>query len=602
MAKFQDRIKFQAWWKSDPKDVHDAVFATFRKIDERQRYRQESNRKWLSSYNNQNLSSIAGSGYASDDSASRLKLNVTRAVIDASIAHIATNRPRPQFLTMDGNYSYQRKAKALNDFSAGQFYSGRLYEKALQVFRDACIFGTGFLKVYPDLEDGEVHIERVFPDEILVDDRDARNGDPRVLFQHKEVDRYVLRERFPDFADKLEYAEFSRETVFGENDETDSDMVSVIEAWHLPSGPESGDGRHIICASNCTLLDEEWDEECFPLVKFCHTEPTLGYYGSGLTEQLYEIQAEVNYLLQKIQHLMTLATSQVWVEQGTNVNVSHLNNEDWAVRTYAGKPPIFMNVQSVSAEYFAHLDRLYERAFEIAGISQLQAQSVKPRGLNSGAALREYTDTASRRFLHISNSWEQWHMDVADRMIDAARYLDNRLDGGYALVARGRNTVYNLDFKDIDLDKDKYVIRVFPTNMLPETPAGKMETIKEYAQVDPNLGQYLVRQLEFPDLESYVSLSNAPTDLCDMLMEQMLEHGKYQPPEPFMPLQQMHARMVHGLIRAEVNGAPEDRVDLVRQFLSETQDLMAAAQPPPSQPGPMPQGQQQAMPPSGPTQ
>ena len=54
--------------------------------------------------------------------------------------------------------------------------------------------------------------------------------------------------------------------------------------------------------------------------------------------------------------------------------------------------------EKISQDLFMHLDRLYNRSFEIAGISQLSAQSSKPSGLDSGRALREFSDIESERF------------------------------------------------------------------------------------------------------------------------------------------------------------------------------------------------------------
>lgn len=583
------------WWEASEDELHERVCGTFAKIDDNQKYRNEANKVWLSSYNNQRLTGLSGADYAVAMDGARMRVNVTRNVIDSSVAHIATNRPKPQFLTIDGIYSFQRKAKALNEFCAGQFYASRQYEKSLQIFRDAAIFGTGFQHIFADYDKGEVCTERVFPDEILVDDRDARSGNPRVLFRHKEVDKHVLMKQYPKFAAQIRDSSTLRDSNYS-TDRYCADPVSVIEAWHLPSSEEAGDGRHVICISGATLFDEEWEEDDFPIVKFCYADPQLGWYGTGLVEQLFELQSEINYLAEKIQKSMSLASSSVWVEEGTNVNVSQMTNEDWSVNTFRGQPPIYMNTPSISPEYVQYMFQLQDKCYEIAGISQLQASQEKPPGLNSGAAIREYNDTSSRRFMHLSQRWEQFHLDVAHKMINAARSLDEDLDEGYSLLSRGRNSIKRIDFKEVDLDEDKYVMRCFPTNFLPETPAGKMETIKEYAQVDPDLGQYLIQQLEFPDLDEYVSLRTADVQMCDMLLEEMLENGNYRSPEPFMNLQMYMKRMNLALLRADINKVPEENLDLVRQFLAEIDLLLAQQQP---EPGPAMPAEEAAAPPVG---
>jgi hypothetical protein len=586
------RRVFTKWWKEST-DIPASVFNTFRQIDDVQSYRTTSNRRWLAMYQDERLGGSSGVDHLVDELASRITINITRSVIDAAVAHLATNRPKPQFLTVDGQDSFKSKAKGLNDFAAGQFYYNRIYEKCLDIFRDAAVFGTGFIKIYADFERGEVIAERVFPQEIVVDERDGRMGEPRTLYQYKEVDREVLLTQFPEKEGDIMLAGLVRDSEF-ERDDYVADPVSVIESWHLPSGPDAKDGRRVICVDSGCLEDEEWTSDKFPFAKFTYMPPSIGYYGSGLCEQLQPIQGEINYLVQKIQHLMTLATSQVWIENGSDINVAHLDNEDFGIRTYTGRPPIVLNMQAVSPEYFSHLDRLHQRAFEVAGINQLHAQGQKPAGLNSGKALREFSDTASKRFLHLSQRWEQFHMDIAHRMIDAARELDEHLEGGYSLMAHGKNSVRKLNFKQIDLEKDKYVIRVFPTNFLSDTPSGKIADIQDLVQVDPSLGENLIGLLDFPDLDSVVSTKTARTELVDRLLEMMLEKGQKKMPETYYPFDLIFQKMPLAILRAQLNGVPDERIELVRKFLNECERIQEREQ---QQAQPMPQQGAEGVPP-----
>lgn len=152
----------------------------------------------------------------------------------------------------------------------------------------------------------------------------------------------------------------------------------------------SNDGRHVIAIDNFTLLDEEWERDTFPFCFIRWTERLLGFWGQGLAEQLTGIQVEINKLLRNIQEQMHLATPKVFVEAGSKISKAHINNEIWGIIEYAGTPPTFYVPKTVSGEIFSHLDRLFSRAYEIAGVSVLAAQSKKPAGLESGVALREF--------------------------------------------------------------------------------------------------------------------------------------------------------------------------------------------------------------------
>jgi hypothetical protein len=76
----------------------------------------------------------------------------------------------------------------------------------------------------------------------------------------------------------------------------------------------------------------------------------------------------------------------------------------------------------------------------------------------------------------------------------------------------------------------------------------------------------------------------------------MLYDNVYMPPEPTMDLALALRETTLAIQRAEIDDIPEERVDLLRQFLTHVQMLQAAAQPPAMPPMPLPEAMP-AMPP-----
>ncbi len=87
------------------------------------------------------------------------------------------------------------------------------------------------------------------------------------------------------------------------------------------------------------------------------------------------------------------------MEHGSKVTQAQLNNDLAAIVKFSGTPPTYVPPQIIAPEVYQHLWALYAKAFEISGISQLNATGLKPSGLNSGAAQRAYQDVQSERFL-----------------------------------------------------------------------------------------------------------------------------------------------------------------------------------------------------------
>ncbi len=569
-------LKHQNWWKLNQNsvDVANAIFTTVEYLDDQQQSRHELYLSNLRLYSNRAAMSLSGKEFMEGaDGGQRIRLNVVKSAIDTAVAHIATQKPRPLYLTKGGSYENRVRAENLTKFMLGQFKYMSRYPQGLQIFRDGLVFGPGIEKFYADAHrNGRICSERVFPDEIVVDEEEAKTGDPRQMFQVKDIPREVLVAQFPKFEKDIAHAPRIREerTVYTGL----SEPATVIEAWHLPSGPKARDGRHVICIGNKVLFDEEWKLESFPFAIFNWSDPILGWSGISVAEELAPIQLEINYIAQKIQRLMTLATSLVWKEKGSGTG--RVINKDWAQYEYSGKPPIFQNVSSVSAEYFNHLDRLYQRAFEIVGISQLAAQSQIPAGLESGAAIKVYNDVGTKRFQHVAQRWEQFHLDAAERIYDVARGLR-----GTKVLAQGDHDIEEIDFQQAYLERDKYTLQVYPANLLPEEPAGQVDAIAQLATSIPGLQPYLPMALEgIPDLKYIVGRHSSPIKIAQKMVGNILSGKEFEAPFPGMDLQVARQVGTQELLNAFVDDVPVEKRNLLRRWLGQVDGLIAKANPP----------------------
>jgi hypothetical protein len=562
--------------------VHERVFAVFQHLDEFQQHHRLANLHHLRQYSNRMAVGLGGYDYALQDFGEKLRLNIIKSVIDAATAQIATNRPRPMYLTERGNYSQRTRAKRLGKFIMGQFYAIDQYDISLDVFRDACIFGTGFEKVYE--VGGRIHAERIFPNEVVVDDTEAKYGEPRTLFQYKQVNREVLAqsELGKKFRDEISSADLIREDQH--YSETIADPVSVVEAWHLPSAPGAKDGRHVIAISNATLLDEKWSRG-FPFAVFRWAKAPLGYLGIGIGEELTSMQVEINFLLQKVQAIANNMTNSLWVRKGENIG--RISNKMGSVNTYTNTVPELRTLAVIPPELLQQIQYIEQKAYQITGVSQLSATSQKPAGLNSGEALKTYNDIGSQRFQHVGQRWEHFHVrQVAELILDCARDIEERGDGDLEVLAQGDKDVEAIKFSDVSIEKDKYVTKSWPVSLFPDTPAGKLDTIEKLAQVSPEIQRYLIPLLDFPDFESVKSRINAPYELVEKQIELMLEHGRPQTPVPFMDFDLARHQATLSLLEAQKDNVPDERAELVRQYLDKIDNMQAAATPPAPPPAP----------------
>jgi hypothetical protein len=592
------------WWLVD-KDVHNHAFAVAQRIDKDSSFRRNMNLRYARLYANRELMGLGVGLYAKASQVGQARgvtLNIIKSCVDAAAAKIASARPRPRFLTSGGDWKLQAKAKKLTKFMDGLFAAHNVYEVGQRCFVDSGVFGTGAMKVFG--QNGQPCFERVLVDELLVDDSEGFYGEPRQMHQRKYIPRDVLLESFGK--DEALAHEIKAATAGGKDVALDkaADLIQVIESWHLRSGPEAKDGRHCISIANATLLNEPYEKDRFPFVFLRWSPALVGFWGTGIAEEITGIQVEINKILRNIQNAMHLtAFPRVFVENGSMLNTDALNTFGGIVK-YTGQRPQFDSPIAMNAETYQHLERLKNYAYEIVGISQLSASSKKPAGLESGRALRDFQDIESERFIIAGQRYEQFYMDAADLAIDvmADLYEENPK---LAVKVAGKGFIEEIPWKDVNMKRDQYVMRVFPTSILPTLPAGRLEAVQDLIE-----GQFITREegvalLDFPDLESVVSLTTAAYEDVMQLLQKIVEDGEYESPEPYMNLALCVKLGQSMYLKAKQQNTPEERLELLRRFIDDADAMakqkMEAEQPlAPVATAPAPMDPMAAMPPMDP--
>lgn len=570
-----------AWWVEPKGECYSHIIGKVKRIREYQRQRRIDWLRFARLYTNSEFDQFIN-GVVSGYFGRRLSFNVCRSTVDTACAKISKGKPRPLFLTENGDYKQQNRAQKLTQYTDGQFYDLKMWKIGKKVFRDACIFGTGAMKFF--VLDGKVQCERVFIDEIVVDELDARSQKPREMHQMKVVDKVLLLHMFPDKQKEILTA--SLDWNVPRTNRSTANVIGVVESWHLPSGPNAKDGRHTISVENASLLDEPYEKDYFPFTFFRWNDPLMGFYGEGLVSQLVGIQLEINNVLMRIKDgLELVAIPRVLVEESSGVSAASITDEVGSMVKYRGTKPEFFSAKAFEREVYDYLEYLYKKAYEDTGISQLSASSKKPAGLDSGVALREYQDIETERFSIVAEAYQDLYLDAAKIMIDLQKDLskDAKEQDNKVKVKVG-DFIKTIKWKEVNLDDDKFLMQPYPTNFLPKTPEGQLQFTQELVQsgyIEPEEAMSL---LNFPDLKGFFNLKTAAIDDIKFVMEQMIEEGVYTPPEQYMNLDMAIKMTQSAYLRGKTNGTPQDRLDLLSRFIDECQTLLGAANPPPSPP------------------
>ena len=519
-----------------------------------------------------------------------------QSVTDTLVSRIAQSRPQPVFLTDNGDYKQRNLSKKLNNFILGEFYQTKAYELATIALRDALVEGTGVIHCF-ETPDNKVGLERVLLTELLIDPNEAMYGEPRQLYRIKLVDRDVLYANFPKFKAKLEQAAKAYPDNSADSSKSVSDLVMVVEGWHLRSGKKATDGRHTLACSAGYLVDEEFKKDRFPF-SFMHYSPRLlGFWAQGVAEQLMGTQMELNSILFTISRAIKLVgVPRVFQEESAKITSAAHNNEIGVIVKFRGTKPTYEVAPCNAPELYAERDKLIQYGYQQSGVSALQASSQKPQGLDSGEAIRTYDDISTDRFASLSRRYDNLFVDLTYQIIDLAKDICER-DDEYSTVYPNKNGTKEIDLKKADLIQDQFIVQCFTQSSLPKDPAGRLEKVTEMVQSGMVSLQEGRRLLDYPDLEQIEKLANAAEERILQILDDIIESGKYTPPDAFMDLDQADRITTQYINLYASAKLEESKMQKLRDFFSVVQSIKAqAAQPPPQAAAPMPQATPQPPP------
>jgi hypothetical protein len=590
------------WWKLD--DPGQAITNEAKTLDRDQAWKRVERLIWARLYAEQDITSlhqvgasvnIGGDG-AFGISGQRFCFNAVAQAINSAWSRITRNRPRVRFLTRDGDYELQRNAQLMTMLMDGLFlHTGAWYREAPLMARDAMIFGTGAIKSF---EIGKtIGCERTLIDEILYDPGEALRGVPRTLYQKWYAQRDDLRERYAgrtagkDKGEKVDKViEAAQGYRPGDDMATiDSDVVCAYEAWHV--GHDKVPGRHALALDGVTLADEEYPYSRVPFVFMHWEDPIVGMWGRGIAEHSAGLQAEIQKDMRTIQTWHErLSIGRVFVDGEIT---KKLTNQIGAVYNVTPGTRIMSDPGvDVSPGIYQHVNENIRRVLEQNGVNQMAATGQKPAGINSGTAIREYNDTANEPLLRPAERYERAFVDMATFWIEMATHMATRERGRVDIqvaAPNGNNHMKMITWSSIDLDRDAYIIQAWPSSIMPLQPWARQEWIEERIKSGFLSQEEGMMLADFPDTEAVSSVHTAGMRAVTAVVSNIIEHGKYESPEPGMNLDFALKYVQQSAVKARLDGVSDDRIDLLYRFADACQRLIQALAPKPAPaPAPMP--------------
>ena len=605
MSETGDAQGSARWWERDSKSIGKACISAVQAIQESQRGYQQRLLRSMKAFGGRGFFSggrfptnTGQGGALGMGQRQGPRDNIVYAVISSVMSQILDDGPPGvSFLTSHGDYELQHKAELLEQFTDGLAYQSGLNEESVLALLDCCINGDGYIKHWVDAEN-TIWSTRVFPAEINVDVWDGRDRRPRSLHQVGFVDRDILAARYTGKRRAImEANSHLLQDYYVSSFHSTNNLIPFIESWHLPSTRGGSDGRHVMTlASDVTIAVDEYDDDYFPFSHLRYELLPTGFNGLGLAELLAGHQLSLNNCNTAEYWAWSQVAAPRLFSRLNSINRDHLNSSLSGIMLEGTEAPTVLNWSGTHPDFVTYKNAIKAGAFALAGVSPMTAAGIKPEGLDSGEAQREYKATLRSRFALLSQRWQEFRVDCARRQVGLARqvYAEDR---AFSVRVIGKNFVKEVKLKDCNLEDDEFRMQAKPVNQLPKTVAGQIQTATELIQagfLDRDAARKVITSI--PDLGSATDLANAAEDNAKRTAYLMLKEGLYSAPDPIQNLQLCVQIIQAETLKAIDNDAPPDRINLCRTWLVQAKALLAPPQAPPmpgAAPGP-------AGPPTGP--
>jgi hypothetical protein len=534
MSALAESNNGREWWWRAQRDVHGPLSAMVSYLEETNRGLREDARFAIDLCSNFNP---AGNGMdsrgAQRQAGGKMRCNLVQSAVDTGSSLILQQRTVPMAVTNDGDYDLHRRTERWTRAIQGQYYSLNVFDLAADIGVDALQTGTGFAIGYVDRDIGDKPIpvlERVLPNEILVDSVDGQYRTPRSIYRQKLISREVLKALYPKIAAQINVAGGPSPRNYIDmfiRQDNRADFVRVFEAWHLPSKPGAGDGKHAICTDNCDLRVEAYTPDVFPLVAYRYAQRRVGYFGQGLVERVTPAQIRLSELQQSKRDMQRLCSNPyMMVEENSGVSFDDMSNMPGQMVKYQRTMPQLVVFEGTPGDLSNEESQIKAEVWEQEGFSSSLQQGEVNKSLSSGRAVRAADSVASRRHVMPIRLFEQLYMDFAV-LIASLNDQCAAIDPSYTVCGRyrsGKKTWIKEDlWTDIALPKKGVHVNVFPISALPTTPEGMWSALEELTQAGMIGKSAALDLMQLPDIASWDTLENANYDLTRWQIDRMLD-------------------------------------------------------------------------------
>lgn len=562
--------------------------------------------KYAALYEGLELGGLAPYGYTTDAShyfkqndGQKIPIirNACHSIVDTFVSKIAAlETPKPSFMTSHGSWNDRRTAKQLELLVEAEFYEpqGRfatLEELWIHAVRIAAA-ATGSVAVKVTVYPNEQKVSHEIHDTLTMffDYGELTYGDLLTMGEQTWFDVDRLCDVFPGSKNEdmiRKSAEKPPEEFQPPAGSTAqiTEMVCLYEGWRASNGATTG--KYCAAVKEGCLEFRDYDYKRPPFVWFVIDPHLYGVLGHPLTHQLYESVKRDNLILSKVDRGVSKAIRGLTlVNKGalTDGTAFDTTEDDLVVDTANPEGA----VKHISAPGFhpSHLDVAREHwldAHNVSGVPEMHTASKAQPGITAAIADRQVAARLNERFAACQRRYVQAvAVDNAKLIVQALREVRER-DGKFSRLWPGKKFLEEISSDALDLDDAKYRLRPAATSGRSNSPEGRLQLAFELRQMGilsddafaaVQQGYDVPEELDDRDTQREW-IENEINRWLFAPDEQVERADFYRGPLKYLDIPAAIARVVDGLLEAQLEELENDRLEFFLMFLS---DLDAAMQ------------------------
>lgn len=576
------------WWKAEKGQVHRAVFNYVRRIENENSdvFRRFAKLEQLYDPNTPDGTGDTG----------KVTENVIAAGVDTVFAMVATANIRARYMTDGADWGQARRARQL------EFYSEELQTdldinwKCQRGFKEATKKGMGLTKASTRF--GKPVIECVPVENIIVDPAETRDGRrPMQFHQWDYVDADELIARFPKLEAEIEGRRGRSSDEWARVSGRYSlpfHMVVILYSFRLPIGvkgePGYRPGRETITMDGLDVYDREYHEDYFPYGEMPWSERAKSWYPIGGEERMMGIQRALNKRNHTIEKSLDRGVYPVTYLRHQDVSAVSVTTEAGQFVPIKGEYPLTQTPPAVHPDVVNSRIHLRQSGLEELGVNQMAAHATKPGGIDSGVGIRELHNATTVRYAPQEQAFEQFVLDTIWLALMQCKKLGKKAP---KMVRKGRFGARELAWKHVDPREARIQMRAASNTT--RQPWGRAQTAMELAQGGLISTDSARRMLKHLDVDQELSLYMAALESIEGDLDDIAD-GFVVVPEPFGNAAMAVWRGQNEYLKWERESAPEDVLEVLRQYIEIAADLVDRATNPQNENMPAPMAAPGAMP------